>query len=326
MYTFIIQHIKDFVNTCIGILSTKDINYILPYRIFTNSTIKGKYLVHFHDFIDLVRQFQLFPTPIIQNDTYYIIKEALHMNDISEDVRLAGQGSSEAFARLYSTVYKDMYHIALYSLRNSHDACDAVSDAVLDAFSSIKKLNDPSKFRSWIMTILSAKIKRRQKEYFSPAESIDDNTTLTDEFSYDNVELSEALEKLDIGYIDMMLLHHPGTGDVKAYQAMERYVEEGKIRSLGLSNWYREELTEFLPQISIMPALIQNEIHPYYQEQDVVPFIQEKGIVVQCWYPLGGRGYTAQLLGDETITEIAQAHGVSSAQGSSAGICRGESS
>ena len=123
-----------------------------------------------------------------------------------------------------------------------------------------------------------------------------------------------ALNKLDIGYIDMMLLHHPGTDDVKAYKAMERYVEAGKLRSLGLSNWYVKELTSFLPQVSIMPALVQNEIHPYYQETDVVPFIQEKGIVVQCWYPLGGRGYTAALLHDDTICAIANAHGVSAAQ------------
>lgn len=90
--------------------------------------------------------------------------------------------------------------------------------------------------------------------------------------------------------------------------------EEGKIRSLGLSNWYVEELTDFLPQITITPALVQNEIHPYYQEQEAVPFIQEKGIVVQCWYPLGGRGHTSELLGDEVIKSIAEAHGVSSAQ------------
>ena len=63
-----------------------------------------------------------------------------------------------------------------------------------------------------------------------------------------------------------------------------------------------------------MPALVQNEIHPYYQEQDVVPYIQSLGIAVQCWYPLGGRGYTAELLNDETIVSIAEAHGVSSAQ------------
>ena len=158
-------------------------------------------------------------------------------------------------------------------------------------------------------------VRRGMEEYGIAREEIFVITKIyPSQFGDPEAAIDTALEKLDIGYIDMMLLHHPGTGDVKAYQAMERYVEEGKIRSLGLSNWYREELTEFLPQISVMPALVQNEIHPYYQEQDVVPFIQEKGIIVQCWYPLGGRGYTAELLGDETITEIAKAHGVSSAQ------------
>ena len=75
-----------------------------------------------------------------------------------------------------------------------------------------------------------------------------------------------------------------------------------------------DELEAFLPQISITSALIQNEIHPYYQENDVIPYIQERGIVVQGWYPLGGRGHTAELLGDPVLTEIAAAHGKTSAQ------------
>ncbi len=134
------------------------------------------------------------------------------------------------------------------------------------------------------------------------------------QFSDPEAAIEEALAKLDIGYIDMMLLHHPGDGDVEAYLAMERAVADGTIRSLGLSNWYVEELEEFLPQINIMPALVQNEIHPYYQENDVIPYIHDLGIVVQGWYPLGGRGYTAELLGNEVISEIAAAHGKSSAQ------------
>ena len=126
--------------------------------------------------------------------------------------------------------------------------------------------------------------------------------------------IQACLDRLNIGYVDMMLLHHPDRNDVKAYQAMEKFAEEGKIRSIGLSNWYVEELEEFLPQVSTTPALVQNEIHPYYQENDVVPYIQDLGIVVQGWYPLGGRGHTAELLGDEVISGIAEAHGVSSAQ------------
>ena len=123
-----------------------------------------------------------------------------------------------------------------------------------------------------------------------------------------------ALEKLDVDYIDMMLLHHPGNNDVEAYKAMEKYVESGKIHSIGLSNWYVEELEKFLPQITIMPALVQNEIHPYYQENDVIPYIQDLGIVMQGWYPFGGRGHTSELLNDETIVQIANNHNVSSAQ------------
>ena len=134
------------------------------------------------------------------------------------------------------------------------------------------------------------------------------------QFSEPEKAIDEALKKLDIGYIDMMLLHHPGTDDVKAYKAMEKAVADGKIRSIGLSNWYVEELEEFLPQITITPALVQNEIHPYYQENDVIPYIQKLGIVVQGWYPLGGRRHTAELLGDETISAIAKTHGKSSAQ------------
>ena len=126
--------------------------------------------------------------------------------------------------------------------------------------------------------------------------------------------IQACLDRLDIGYVDLMLLHHPDPNDVKAYKAMEKFVEAGKIRSIGLSNWYVKELEEFLPQVSITPAVVQNEIHPYYQESDVIPYIQELGIVVQGWYPLGGRGHTAELLGDPVISEIAKAHGKSSAQ------------
>jgi RNA polymerase sigma-70 factor (ECF subfamily) len=118
------------------------------------------------------------------------------MEDFSEDVRLASKGDTEAFARLYSTVYKDMYHIARYSLRNAEDASDAVSDAVLDAFCSIKKLRQPELFRSWIMKILSAKIKQKQREYFADTEELSDDVKISS-FDFGTTELKEALEKLD---------------------------------------------------------------------------------------------------------------------------------
>lgn len=67
-------------------------------------------------------------------------------------------------------------------------------------------------------------------------------------------------------------------------------------------------------QVSIKSALVQNEIHPYYQENEVIRYMHQQGIAIEAWYPLGGRGYTSALLNNETISRIAAAHGKSSAQ------------
>lgn len=133
---------------------------------------------------------------------------------------------------------------------------------------------------------------------------------------YDNPEkaINDSLKRLNIDYIDLLLLHHPGENDVKAYQAMEKAVRQGKVRSIGLSNWYIEELQEFLPQVSIIPAVVQNEIHPYYQESKVIDYVHSLGIVMEGWYPFGGRGYTKEMLSNKTIAKIAKAHGKSVAQ------------
>ena len=205
----------------------------------------------------------------------------------------------------------DMPILGLGTYALDHDAC---VNSVMALLESGGRLIDTA-YMYGNEEAVGEGVRRGMEEYGIPREDIFVITKIyPNQFSDPEAAIDMALEKLDIGYIDMMLLHHPGAGDVNAYKAMEKYVEAGKIHSLGLSNWYVEELTEFLPLVTIMPALVQNEIHPYYQEQDVVPFIQEKSIVVQCWYPLGGRGYTADLLGNETIQSIAQAHGVSAAQ------------
>lgn len=148
-----------------------------------------------------------------------------------------------------------------------------------------------------------------------PREEIFVTTKLyPSEFSNAEQAIDECLSSLDIGYIDLLLLHHPGTGDVEAYHALEQAVADGKVRSIGLSNWYIEELEDFLPKVNIMPAVVQNEIHPYYQGNEVIPYIQNLDIVVEGWFPFGGRGHTRELFEDEVIASIAQAHNVTSAQ------------
>lgn len=117
--------------------------------------------------------------------------------DFTEDVKLARNGDTAAFSRLYSTIYEDLYRIALYSLRNSNDACDAVSDTVLDAFCSIGNLKNEKSFRFWIMRILSIKIKRKQRDYFVDTVELTEDVEPIVEFNCENTELKHAMNSLD---------------------------------------------------------------------------------------------------------------------------------
>ena len=126
--------------------------------------------------------------------------------------------------------------------------------------------------------------------------------------------IEECLSKLDLGYIDILLLHHPASNDVSAYRAIEQAIRDGKVHSAGISCYYIRELDAFLPRVDLKPVLVQNEVHPYYQDSPVVEHIQSKGIPVQAWYPLGGRGYNRELMADPVLRDIAAAHGKSLVQ------------
>lgn len=136
------------------------------------------------------------------------------------------------------------------------------------------------------------------------------------EFDDPEGAIEACLERLDIGYIDLMLLHHPGANEAAAYREIEKAIRAGKVRSAGVSCYYIRETDAFLKQVSTPPALIQNEIHPYYQDTEVVRHIQglPQRIAVQGWYPLGGRGYTGPMFNNKLIREIAERHGKSPAQ------------
>ncbi len=119
------------------------------------------------------------------------------MIDFKTDAELARKGDTAAFSRLYSLVYKEMYHTALYNLRNPHDAADAVSEAVTDAFETIGKLRDADAFKAWIMKILFAKIKKKQREYMNSNANIEDEVIYTSDFDFESSDLKEALSSLD---------------------------------------------------------------------------------------------------------------------------------
>ena len=148
-----------------------------------------------------------------------------------------------------------------------------------------------------------------------PREEIVVQTKLyPSEYSHAARAIEACLCKLDLGYIDILLLHHPASNDVSAYRAIEQAIRDGKVRSAGISCCYIRELDAFLPQVALKPVLVQNEVHPYYQDTPVVRHIQEADIPVQAWYPLGGRGYNRALMNDPVLRDIAAAHGKSLVQ------------
>jgi len=128
--------------------------------------------------------------------------------------------------------------------------------------------------------------------------------------------IDASLSRLNLEYIDLMILHHSQpSNDVEAYQAMERAVEAGKLKSVGLSNYYEpEDFDRLVDAATIMPALLQNETHPYHQSTVMKEHIAQYGTVMESWFPLGGRGNTQVLFDDETISSIATEHGKTSAQ------------
>ncbi len=160
-------------------------------------------------------------------------------------------------------------------------------------------------------------IRRAIKEGICKREEIFVTTKMwTSDFSNGDAAVDASLKRLGLDYIDLMILHHSQPrNDVDAYKVMERAVKAGKLRSIGLSNYYEpDDFDRLVKATSIKPALLQNETHPYHQSGKMKAHIAKYGTVMESWFPLGGRGYTQELFNDPTISAIAKAHGKSSAQ------------
>lgn len=130
----------------------------------------------------------------------------------------------------------------------------------------------------------------------------------------------KSLQDLGMDYLDLYLIHWPAnelqfgasaTGiNLDTWKAMERLVDEGLVRSIGLSNFYPAHLKPILAAANIAPTVDQIEYHPGLLQEDTVALCRENGILVEAWSPLG-RG---KLLEDPILLKIAGAHGKTTAQ------------
>ena len=130
-----------------------------------------------------------------------------------------------------------------------------------------------------------------------------------------NAAIEKTLNNLDIKYVDLLLIHQPGFDDKGLYQAMENFYKQGKLKAIGISNYYtKEAVDEVLSYAEIMPSIIQNENHIYYQNTELQEYVKQYGIIIESWYPFGGRGHTSENFNNEVIKELAEKYNKTSAQ------------
>ena len=147
-----------------------------------------------------------------------------------------------------------------------------------------------------------------------PREELFITTKITGAKNYDDAcrMIDEALEKLQTTYIDLMLIHWPHGDNVGMYKAMEDYYERGKLRSIGLSNFYNKDLENILKNTKIVPVVNQLETHVFRNQKEGQKLLLEKGIILESWSPLGSG--SKKLFRNKILLEIANKHHKSVAQ------------
>lgn len=153
---------------------------------------------------------------------------------------------------------------------------------------------------------------RAMKKSGLKREEIFLETKLWPSFYEDEDAVDKTLERLGADYIDLLLIHQPTGNYVAGYRQMEKAYKEGKVRAIGLSNFNQGQIEKILSLCEVKPAVLQTEVHPYFQERELKKFLERAGMVIQAWYPLG-HGDKA-LLEEPLFAELAKKYGKTNAQ------------
>ena len=122
----------------------------------------------------------------------------------------------------------------------------------------------------------------------------------------------ESLERLQMDYVDLYLIHWPAEGYEDAWKVMEGLYREGKARAIGVSNFHICHLDKLKEVAEVVPSVNQIESHPYFCNQELVDFCMGQGMAVEAWCPLGGAG--SRLLEDEKLIKMSEKYGKTAAQ------------
>ena len=119
--------------------------------------------------------------------------------------------------------------------------------------------------------------------------------------------IDHSIETLGVEYLDLYLLHQAMKDYFSAWRAMEDAYKEGKLRAIGVSNFYPHVLTNFCETVAIRPMVNQIEMHPYFTQEPALKVMEEYQVVPEAWAPLGGGRHNP--FDNEMVKEIAAAHG-----------------
>ena len=119
--------------------------------------------------------------------------------------------------------------------------------------------------------------------------------------------IDHSIETLGVEYLDLYLLHQAMKDYFSAWRAMEDAYKEGKLRAIGVSNFYPHVLTNFCETVAIRPMVNQIEMHPYFTQEPALKVMEEYQVVPEAWAPLGGGRHNP--FDNEMVKEIAVAHG-----------------
>ena len=119
--------------------------------------------------------------------------------------------------------------------------------------------------------------------------------------------IDESLRKLGTDYIDLMLLHQPFGDRYNAYRALEDALKAGKVRAIGVSNFYPDHLIDLSHFVDVVPAVNQVETHVFFQQTEARKYMDELGVAHMSWGPLAeGKN---EFFSNETLAAIGAAHG-----------------
>ena len=124
--------------------------------------------------------------------------------------------------------------------------------------------------------------------------------------------IQTSLDDLGLDYLDLYLLHQPMGDYIGAYRAMEEAYKEGKLRAIGVCNFYPARLADFCETVEVKPAVNQVELHPFFQQEDALALMKEYGVIPEAWGPFaeGNHG----IFTHPVLTKIGEKYGKSAAQ------------